>query len=276
MTVNSNLHLLKIGDIKIYLRRDVIDDYWVFEGIFFADEYYPLKLKKSDIVLDVGANIGAFTLKVAPKVKHVIAVEPEPNNFEILKRNVNKNNLSNVTLLNYAVSDKAEIVYFNTTGGSAKVSDRGIPINAKPLDDILHELGESEVTIMKMDIEGYEGKVLSAFKNYESLRQIIMEVHSRDLWNYVNKWLSARGFTVVDVSRIKKARVVKNIFSNLIPFLSAERAYNYFTIKQGIKYLLRLAPSPVAVVFHQIISLERNDISSFGMRLILRKTIKFS
>ena len=243
---DDNLLSIKIGSIRIHLRRNVVDDYWVFEGVFFADEYYPLSLKRSDIVLDVGANIGAFTLKVAHKVKHVIAIEPEPRNFELLKKNISENNLSNVTLLNYAVSDKPEIVHFNTTGGSAKVSKNGIPINAKPLDDILQELGDPEVTIMKMDIEGYEGKVLSAFKKYQTLRQIIIEVHSKELKNFVNNWLTARGFTVVDVSRVKKLRVAKNILSNLIPFLSVERAYNYFTIKQIVKYLLRLGPSPVA------------------------------
>lgn len=66
----------------------------VFFKAFFDDEYWPLKLSKSDIVLDVGANIGALTLNVAPKVKHIIAImiaiEPEPNNFETLKRNIIK------------------------------------------------------------------------------------------------------------------------------------------------------------------------------------------
>ena len=246
MLMSNDLYLLKIGKTKIYLRKNVIDDYWVFEGIFFADEYWPLKLSKTDIVLDVGANIGAFTLKVAPKVKHVIAIEPEPNNFELLKKNVNVNNLSNITLVNYAVSDKEETVYFNTTGGSAKVADQGIAVKAKPLDYILHELGDPKITVMKMDIEGYEGKVLSAFNNYKHSRQIILEVHSKEMKDYITKLLSSKGFIVVDVSKIKTMRVIKNSIKHFISFLSAERRYNYFTMKQSIKYLLRLGPSPVA------------------------------
>ncbi|WP_236609057.1 FkbM family methyltransferase [Saccharolobus islandicus] len=244
--MNDDLHLINLGKTKVYLRKNIIDDYWVFEGVFFADEYWPLKLSKSDIVLDVGANIGAFTLNVAPKVKHVIAIEPEPNNFEMLKRNIKLNNFSNITLLNYAVSDREETVYFNTTGGSAKVSEKGIPVKAKPLDYILHELGDPKITIMKMDIEGYEGKVLSAFKNYEYLRQIIVEVHSKELKNYVTNLLSSKGFIVVDVSKIRSLRVVRNVIRHFVSFLSVERKYNYFTIKQGIKWLLRLGPSPVA------------------------------
>jgi len=133
MLVNDDLNLVNLGKTKIYLRKNIIDDYWVFEGVFFADEYWPLKLSKSNIILDVGANIGAFTLNVAPKVKHVIAIEPEPNNFEMLKRNIKLNNFNNITLLNYAVSDMEETVYFNTTGGSAKVSEKGISRKSKAI-----------------------------------------------------------------------------------------------------------------------------------------------
>jgi len=51
---------------------------------------------------------------------------------------------------------------------------------------------------------------------------------------------------VVDVSKIRILRVVRNVVRHFVSFLSVERKYNYFTIKQGIKWLLRLGPSPVA------------------------------
>ncbi|MEJ2772064.1 FkbM family methyltransferase [Stygiolobus sp. CP8521M] len=153
----------------------------------------------------------------------------------MFKRNIKLNNFSNITLLNYAVSDMEETVYFNTTGGSAKVSGKGIPVKAKPLDYILHELGDPKITIMKMDIEGYEGKVLSAFNNYQYFIQIIVEVHSKELKNYVANLPSFKGFIVVDVSKIRILRVVRNVIRHFVSFLSVERKYNYFTNKQGIK-----------------------------------------
>ena len=85
--------------------------------MFLADEYYPIKTRKDDIVLNVGANIGIFTLKVAKNVRWVISIEPEPQTFSMLSKNIMANNLSNVTFLNLAVSDKEEIVYFKDTGG---------------------------------------------------------------------------------------------------------------------------------------------------------------
>jgi FkbM family methyltransferase len=169
----------------------------------------------------------------------VIAIEPEPNNFEMFKRNIKLNNFSNITLLNYAVSDMEETVYFNTTGGSAKVSGKGIPVKAKPLDYILHELGDPKITIMKMDVEGYEGKVLSAFNNYQYFRQIIIEVHSKELKNYVANLLSTKGFVVVDVSKIRILRVVRNVIRHFVSFLSVERNSVEIVSSLGYKFIKR-------------------------------------
>jgi predicted RNA methylase len=79
------LYKVKFGKLKFVLRQNVVDDYWVFEGLLFADEYYPLRLKRSDIVLDVGANIGIFTCKAALEVNRVYSIEPEPNNLTFEK-----------------------------------------------------------------------------------------------------------------------------------------------------------------------------------------------
>ena len=218
--------------MQIFLRSDVIADYWVFEGLLFADEYYPIRTRKEDVVLDVGANIGIFTLKVAKKVRRVISIEPEPQNFSILSKNIITNNLSNVTLLNLAISDKEEIVHFQDTGGVAKVSTTGTAVKAEPLDMILDKLGNPKVTILKMDIEGYEGKVLSVFNKYDTIKQIIIETHSKKLTEDITQILAKQGFSVFDVSRIKRFKVIKNVLLHPFSFLSIERHNKYSTLKQ--------------------------------------------
>ena len=217
--------------MSVFLRSDIIADYWVFEGLFFADEYYPIRTRKDDVVLDVGANIGIFTLKVAKKVRRVISVEPEPQNFSILSKNIMTNNFSNVTLLNLAVSDKYEVVHFQGTGGTAEVSTTGTAVNAQPLDMILDKLGNPKITILKMDIEGYEGKVLSAFNKYDTIKQIVIETHSKKLTDEVTQVLAKQGFLVSDISRIKRFRVLKNIVLHPFSFLSIERHNEYETLK---------------------------------------------
>ncbi|MGP6221047.1 FkbM family methyltransferase [Caldiplasma sukawensis] len=244
--MGDKLYQVKFGRKKITLRQNVIADYWVFEGLFFAEEYFPLKIKPNDIVLDVGANIGIFTCKIAMQVKNIISIEPEPRNFSILKQNVETNRFSNVVILNYAVSDREEIVHFSDTGGAASVSETGIPVMAKSLDTILDELGNPKVTILKMDIEGYEGKVLSNFRNHETINQVVIETHSRDLTRKITSILSSWGLTVTDISRIKRRKFFKNVLFHPFSFLSVERINNYSTLKQVIKYLKHQDLSPVA------------------------------
>ena len=226
------MYSMKLGGMTVFLRSDIIADYWVFEGLLFADEYYPIRTRKEDVVLDVGANIGIFTLKVAKKVRRVISIEPEPQNFSILSKNIMKNNLSNVTLLNLAVSDKEEVVHFQGTGGTAEVSTIGTAVKAEPLDVILDKLSNPKVTILKMDIEGYEGKVLSVFNKYDSIKQIVIETHSKKLTDEVTQILVKQGFSVSDISRIKRFKVIKNILLHPFSFLSIERFNKYATLKQ--------------------------------------------
>ena len=246
MTETDNMYSVKYGAVNLSIRRQVIADYWVLEGLLYADEYYPLKVSKNDVVLDVGANIGIFTCKLASKVNRVIAIEPEPSNFSTLTKNVKQNNFSNVNLLNLAVSDKIETVHFNDTGGTAKVEPNGIPVEAKSLDSILDDLGNPRVTILKMDVEGYEEKILSVFKQYNTIQQVIIETHSKELTDSISSILQSWGFIVKDVSRIKRTKVVKNIIYHPFCFFKLEKINGYNTIKQSIRYVTRRGSSPVA------------------------------
>jgi len=65
-------------------------------------------IKNGQIVLDIGANIGYYTLlfsKLVGNSGKVFSFEPEPNNFNILKINVLKNNYTQTRIFNYAVAD---------------------------------------------------------------------------------------------------------------------------------------------------------------------------
>jgi len=78
---------------------------FVYYATFIAGEWGFLKVKNTDVVLDAGAFVGDFTVKVARKAKEVVAVEPLPWAFKLLKENVETNNLKNVTLVNKALYD---------------------------------------------------------------------------------------------------------------------------------------------------------------------------
>ena len=64
------------------------DSLFVPYATFFAGEYDFLNINKNDVVLDVGANIGDFTLLASLKANKVIAIEPNIGTFALLRRNI--------------------------------------------------------------------------------------------------------------------------------------------------------------------------------------------
>ena len=131
---------LDILDISIYGIHEPIETKLV-EG----------EINKGDVVLDVGANVGYFTLifarLVGPNGK-VYAFEPDPDNFALLKKNVEMNGYKNVVLVQNAVSDKIEDVQLHLVpewGPAHNLFDsfgqNGISVTVKAirLDDFFHD-----------------------------------------------------------------------------------------------------------------------------------------
>ena len=118
----------------------------VFEQI---EEYDISDFSKDDVVLDIGANLGVFTVKVAPLVKHVIAVEPLF--FDELRANVELNNLKNVACLPYALGPE-RMIDISFCGKSKQVKC----IELKNLCEYNYD----EVpNVLKIDCEGGEWSV---------------------------------------------------------------------------------------------------------------------
>lgn len=119
-------------------------------------------------VLIVGAHVGALAIPLARRCRQLVAVEPNPTSYELLKTNLLLNDIKNVELLNVAASDKAGaiemLISTANSGGSKRVPkhSRGIyhydspdrvKVDAARLDDLL--AGRSFQLVL-MDIEGSE------------------------------------------------------------------------------------------------------------------------
>ena len=119
-------------------------------------------------VLIVGAHIGSLAIPIANVCSELIAIEANPNNFNLLQTNVKLNNTSNITIHNIAASDKQENIKFllNTvnSGGSKRVpinshyfytydNPEVIDIEAHSLDNYL---SNKEFDLVLIDIEGSE------------------------------------------------------------------------------------------------------------------------
>src|SRR5919202_898414 len=154
--------------------------------------------KQGDIVVDVGAHIGKYTLIASKRVGvngKVIAIEAHPGNYEMLNRNIKLNGLTNVISLNYAVysketkiklflpGEKSNRTIYNTLISTrATDEEKFVEVNADTLDDLLqnNEISHADINWIKIDVEGAELEVLkgadSIMSNSKNIT-LLIEVH---------------------------------------------------------------------------------------------------
>jgi FkbM family methyltransferase len=150
------------------------------------------------IVVDVGAHYGRYAIiaakRVGPKGK-VIAIEADPNNFDMLNKNIKLNELSeHVITLNYAASSnkskvklsipekKSGHTIYSSIITSRAPTEKFIEVNANTIDNLLHENGISleQVNWIKIDVEGAELEVLKGTINILSKSKdisFLIEIH---------------------------------------------------------------------------------------------------
>lgn len=125
----------------------------------FAHDY----LRPSDIVVDVGANIGTFTLTASgiAGAGRVTAIEAHPRIFGYLRENIALNGRGNVVAMNNAVSDAEGVVEFSDSWSDVlnRIAASGgrVKVRAARLDTLLDD---RSVDLLKIDIEGYELQAL--------------------------------------------------------------------------------------------------------------------
>ena len=119
-------------------------------------------------VLVVGAHIGSLVIPIAKNCNKVVAIEANPNNFNLLKTNLHLNKTENVSIHNIAASSKQETIKFQmnvvNSGGSKRLPKNNeymyrydnpevIDVQAYSLDEYL---GENNFDLILIDIEGSE------------------------------------------------------------------------------------------------------------------------
>jgi FkbM family methyltransferase len=144
-------------DDKVIGQRIALGKYERYETAIMMSQ-----IGKDDVVADVGANIGYYTLLMAKRVKKVYAIEPDGEIFKILEKNVKDNNLKNVVLVNAAASDIKEEKFLTkdkeNQGNSRLGGNKGESINCLRLDDIL--VNEQYISAIKIDVQGWEPAVI--------------------------------------------------------------------------------------------------------------------
>ncbi|MEO9819268.1 MAG: FkbM family methyltransferase [Paracoccaceae bacterium] len=189
----------------------------VEKQIFYFGEWEPFftrhlrdAKKQSGVFLDIGANIGYFSLLAAKNFDQVIAIEASPSVAAWLTENVRRNELSNVDVRNIAVGEQlGEAEFFfdeGQSGGSSLLPGKGRVLEAKvptgPLGEILSDDEIQKVSFIKIDIEGFEHialrQILDRIGDFQAKLEIVLEYgpeRNQDLWEVIMKFIP-HGFEI--------------------------------------------------------------------------------
>lgn len=176
-----------VNDAKILVQRGFTDSTaQLYNGLSEFEEMGFLLhfLREEDLFLDVGANIGSYTILAAKVAKtKVMAFEPIPQTFEILNKNVSLNDISEkVRLYNMGIGAAKTSLFFSTTKDQQNhVVALGNKSNTLevPVNSLDHVIKNENPTCLKIDVEGYETEVINGAKGMlknEDLKVIVIEL----------------------------------------------------------------------------------------------------
>jgi FkbM family methyltransferase len=135
------------------------------------------QIKNCKVFVDVGANIGGYSIRAAKYCK-VYAIEPLPRNYKILKINEKLNNVKINSFNMAAGKERGKIKLYYTQGNWGFPSVRYkqnyfIEVEMKPLDEIINE---ESIDLIKIDVEGAEDLVLEGTRNcLKRTKMVIIE-----------------------------------------------------------------------------------------------------
>ncbi len=158
---------------------------------------------RNPVIVDVGANAGAFFLPIhmagGPETRSIV-FEPNPTMRDRLTTNITLNGLSDrVQVFDCAVSDRTgqSVLHFPRSGnlGQGRIdlayphkrASTGVDVPVRPLSECLVEAGVSHVDFLKVDVEGFEDRVIVPLLEAEPAlkpKMIYFEISHDGIWRY--------------------------------------------------------------------------------------------
>lgn len=209
--IYSRLYLYQLG--LTYRYDNLLSEYCLEESV-------RLDLAPNDFLIDCGANIGEFTLAFFHRYGtfRSIAFEPDPNEFDILNKNLSMDNCVNE---NMALSNKNEFLDFyclNETGDSS-FEIRGdlepIKVAATTLDEYVKTKEIACIGILKIEAEGFEPEVLLGAKKCLKIIKYIavdagFERNSDSTFTFINNFLVSKDFELIGFDSRRMCMLFRN------------------------------------------------------------------
>ncbi len=193
--IRRSPYILRTRSGSRFLVRPSTGDRYAAYEVFGLQVYRAAErwLKPGDVAIDVGANIGCFSLLAASRVGahgRVIAVEPEQSAFEILSANIRLNGLTQIAALRMAVTGSGhdvEVIVSSTQLFTSiypvvdrhKVEGATQRVSGTTLQALLKSHDIDQVDLLKLDCEGAEHDIIAGMTPSlaRRIRRILMEVH---------------------------------------------------------------------------------------------------
>ena len=209
--INTEYVILETKNrIKIKLRVNSTD-LMAFTNVWLLREYDKpgFEIKNDDIIIDVGAHIGLFTLFASQFCKNgmIYCFEPIQENYSLLLSNLQLNNIMKVIPHNVAVSQNTDnvIIYLNKdeSGHSMHIpGPKSVQVKSVSLKSIIDSNSLERCDLLKIDCEGEEYNIIDFLPSayFDKIKKMCIEYHFADnkpslLENLIKK-LEAFSYTV--------------------------------------------------------------------------------
>lgn len=229
-------------DVKINLYKDSVLSRLIYQGFEKEEtEYLTKTLKKGDTFVDIGTNIGLFSLiasKIVGNDGKVLCFEPAPQTFFRLNENIKLNNFKNIESRNLGLSDKnGELSFYISDNGydawnsfapsQDNKLESSIQVSVSTLDLELKDVDKSKIKLVKIDVEGWEKFVLDGGKdfliNYNPILMVEFTEENTfnagysvyDIYDLV-KGFGYFWYRIVDGELVKETKKMRYPYVNLI------------------------------------------------------------
>jgi FkbM family methyltransferase len=217
--------LCNVHDTNDYISK-VIREVGVWEPNV---TYWIEKLSQGGVFLDVGANIGYCSLVASKKYEKVYAFEPIPENYTLIEKSLEDNNIQNVEIIAKCVgnSESLELTAFADNMGGTRNVKNTVKQNVShmrvqstriyevlTLDNFTENI--ESIDLMKVDVEGHELQVLQGFtKNITKCKNILLELSPCSLPNEtcieILNVLKNSGYTIYDIGCCEQGTTIKSV-----------------------------------------------------------------
>jgi len=180
--------LFDLGPIKVVDFADAYSPSHISNAVIHCDSYGIRKIdfKPNDVVIDIGANIGIFSIYLAilhPEIT-IYSFEPSIVNYEHFLVNIAQNKVTNVQPFNLALTDNSRDIWISVnednSGGAcmyAPISGHCNISKSTTLDNFITEKNIDKVKFLKCDCEGAEYEILKTFKQWGKIEYLSCEIH---------------------------------------------------------------------------------------------------